>query len=190
MSWKTSTWPSQPGPAPMPMVGIGNSRGDPGGQLGGHAFEHDGEGPRLGHGQRVGEQDVLGALDLVGPEPANRLRRQPDVAHHGDLRLDQGPDRRGHPPAPLELHAPEQFVSLRSVPPIGSPAAATPGSRGTAGRPRPAPCARPGPPSRRGRSTWSSVTRERGLPALDRRAHRVAHEQAVDPGRVEQPGGG
>ena len=43
-------------------------------------------------------------LDLVATEPANRLGRQADVPHHGDLRLDHGLDGRGHPLPPLELH--------------------------------------------------------------------------------------
>ena len=43
----------------MPIVAIGDCRGDPSRQLRGNAFDHHGKGARLGHGERVGEQDLL-----------------------------------------------------------------------------------------------------------------------------------
>ena len=39
----TSTWPSQSGPAPMPMVGIASARGQLRRELGGNRLEHDRE---------------------------------------------------------------------------------------------------------------------------------------------------
>ncbi len=88
----------------MPIVGIGESPRDPGRQLRGYAFDDHGKGARLGHGECIGEQDLLGALHLVGPQPADGLRRQPDVRHHGNLGLDHGLDRRGHLLPALQLH--------------------------------------------------------------------------------------
>ena len=153
MSWRTSTWPSQPGPAPMPMVGIGNSAGDPGGQLGGDAFERRRRRPR--------------PRPRPGRRPAGRPRRagpcRTPAGGSTAASARRGPSRESRPrpaalivaailPAPLELHR----LTVRLLEDPSRRADRLPSrhlvARGTAGRPRPGPGARRGRPSRRGRS--------------------------------------
>ena len=88
MSWITSTWPSQAGPAPMPMVGIGQLGRDFGGQLGRNPLQHHGKGPGVlaRHRHPPGCVGLLLApLHLVAAHAVDRLGRQPDVAHDRDV---------------------------------------------------------------------------------------------------------
>ena len=103
MSCQTSTCASQSGPAPMPMVGIDSACGDPRGQLGGHALEHDRE--RARRLQRLGVVQQLlavlaAALHPVAAERVHRLRGQPEVRHHRDAGRDQLLDLRQRPARP------------------------------------------------------------------------------------------
>ena len=85
MSWATRTCPSQPAPAPMPMVGIFRAGRHLAGQLGGHALQHHGEGAGLLRGQGVLDDALLVALHSEAAEAVHRLRRHADVAHHRDV---------------------------------------------------------------------------------------------------------
>ena len=92
----------------MPIVGMCRAAGDARGHRRRHALEHEREAPGLLEGQRVLEQlpRLLGraALGLEAAEHRRRLRRQPDVAHHGNARADERPYPREHRPRALDLH--------------------------------------------------------------------------------------
>ncbi len=86
-SCQTRTWPSQPVPAPMPMVGIVSVRGDLAGHVAGDHLHDDGEGAGLLDRPRVGEHPLGGvapALDPVAAEGVLALRGEADVGHHRD----------------------------------------------------------------------------------------------------------
>ena len=76
--------------------GHGDGLGDHASHLVGHALEDDREAPGVDQGQRVVDQRGGGvellALHLEPAEGVDRLGREPDVAHHGDLGVDDGPD--------------------------------------------------------------------------------------------------
>ncbi len=109
MSCSTSTWPSQAGPAPMPMVGIRTAALIRPGELGGNQLEHHRTGARLferlGIFQQPGAGIGLPALNPVPAERVDRLRREAEVSHHRDADLHEGADRLGHVPAAFQLHA-------------------------------------------------------------------------------------
>ena len=92
MSCQTSTWPSQSGPAPMPIVGMSSSSVTRAATVGGHHLEDDGEGAGLLEGEGVVEQAVAGvaaALHAVAAERVLGLRREADVCHDGDAGADE-----------------------------------------------------------------------------------------------------
>ena len=101
------TWPSQPPPAPIPIVGTSISAVDPVGEHVGHALEHDGETPRLRQRHCIRQQLLgsggLAALHLVTTHGVHRLRGEPKVTHHRDLgvedRSHDGRDDAGPPRA-------------------------------------------------------------------------------------------
>src|SRR5262245_36017334 len=62
-------------------------------EVGGNTLDDDGKDARLLHGQRVFQKPSLVALHAEAAEAMNRLRRQSDVPHHGNVRLHDGPDR-------------------------------------------------------------------------------------------------
>ena len=92
----------------MPIVGMCSAPVMRVGHRRRHALEHEREAPGLLERQRVLEQlaRLLGraALGLEAAEHRRRLRRQPDVAHHGDARADKRPHPREHRPCALDLH--------------------------------------------------------------------------------------
>ena len=101
------TWPLQPGPAPIPIVGIREAIRDRGGELLRDELEDDRERARLLDRERVVEQrpGLLARLAL-DPELADRigrLGRQADVAHDRDSGLDERLDDPGAPDAALDL---------------------------------------------------------------------------------------
>ncbi len=84
MSICTRTWPAQPLPAPMPMVGMDSRSVDDGGDLGRHGLDDHGEAAGVLEGQGVLE-DAGGrrrrlALHLEAAEGVLALRVQADVA--------------------------------------------------------------------------------------------------------------
>ena len=107
MSCSTSTWPSQPGPAPIPMVGIVRVRLISAASGAGTSSSTIEEAPAASTQLRVGPQPVgLGSVpapDPVAAELVNRLRRQADVPHDRYPHPDQGPDGLGHPLSPFKL---------------------------------------------------------------------------------------
>ena len=68
MSCQTSTWASQSGPAPMPMVGMRSSSVTSRGDVAGHHLEH--------HRERAGGLQRLRVLERAGrpasPRPCTR----------------------------------------------------------------------------------------------------------------------
>ena len=103
MSCVTRIWPSQPAPAPMPMVGILTADADLLRQIGGHAFDDQGERAGLLDGAGVVEEFGGVALHAEAAEPMHRLRRQADVPHDGDVGPDDRRDGGGAALAPFEL---------------------------------------------------------------------------------------
>ena len=97
MSWLTSTWPSQSGPAPMPMVGTDSAAGHLPRRVGPDGLEHDREDAGPFERVRVLDQrlDVLALhrLAAIAAHLVDRLRLQPEVAHHRDADLHHAPDR-------------------------------------------------------------------------------------------------
>src|SRR5258708_1759186 len=106
-SWKTRTWPSHEGPAPIPIVGTGIVRvisaARPSGTHSSTIAKH----PAGGRGAAVLE-DLLRRVGVAPrafdpAELAVGLGRQPEVAHDGDVGRENGFDRREDPPSPLDL---------------------------------------------------------------------------------------
>ncbi len=91
----------------MPIVGISSDSADPRRDRGRHCLEHDGERTCILQRERVLVQlqrRVGGAaLCAEAAELRRRLRRQPDVRHHADVRLGDRADARHHPSGALEL---------------------------------------------------------------------------------------
>ena len=117
MSCQTSTWASQSGPAPMPIVGIAQLLGDPLGDVGGHHLQDDRE--RAGLLERAGRRStsvvarVAAALHPVAAEGVLALRGEADVRHHRDARsaISARPAaRRAAPPSSLTACAPPSFM--------------------------------------------------------------------------------
>src|SRR5262245_47788442 len=83
-------------------------RGDLGAELLGYALEHHRECAGLLDRARVAQHAlvrvVAAALHAVAAELVHRLRRQPDVPHHGDLHARERGDPVRHALAALELH--------------------------------------------------------------------------------------
>ena len=65
MSWVTSTWPSQSGPAPMPMVGISIFARHASAQRRRYALEHERERAALLHGHRVAQHLIRPFIGLA-----------------------------------------------------------------------------------------------------------------------------
>ena len=105
MSGVTSTWPSQCGPAPMPIVGIGRASRDLGGVVAGHAFEHDREGPGLGDGAGLVEDE---RRRRAGPCSRRACRTDCGVRPTWPITgIPASTSARivsAEPPAPFELH--------------------------------------------------------------------------------------
>ena len=101
------TWPLQPGPAPIPIVGIRSRSVIAAASCSGHELEDDREGAGLLDRERVVEQGpglVAGlALDAELADRVRRLGRQPDVAHDRDAGLDERLDDPGAADAALDL---------------------------------------------------------------------------------------
>ena len=108
MSWKTSTWPSQSGPAPMPMVGVFDFGRDHGRDFARNAFEINAghasavESDRIAH--ELLDRRQIFALHLVAAHHVHRLRRQADVSGHGNLGIDDAADQVGALLAAFNLH--------------------------------------------------------------------------------------
>src|SRR5690606_14593726 len=71
-----------------------------------HFFQHDGESASFGNGKRVLRNPltvISPPLDSVTTEGVDRLRRQPDVGHHGNAARDEKADRFGHALPAFEL---------------------------------------------------------------------------------------
>ena len=190
MSWKTSTWPSQPAPAPMPIVGIVSALRDPLGDGGGHALEHQGEGAGLLDGDRVVVQLDAGvggpALGLPAAERRRRLRRQAEVAHHRDPAPASARIRSSIGAGALELDGVGAGLleeAGRRCAPRPRP---TPGSDRTAGRRPPA----AGGAAGHGRVsiTISSIVDRHGRGVAEHgHRRRVADQHEVDAGVVGDP---
>ena len=107
MSCSTSTWPLQPGPAPMPMTGMGRPAASCCASARGHQLDHQHRGAGLGQLARVAQQRrravFVAALDAVAAQRMHRLRRQPEVGAHRDAALDEEAHRLGRPAATFEL---------------------------------------------------------------------------------------
>ena len=107
MSCQTSTWASQSGPAPMPIVGMCSCALTCAGELGRHDFENHRERAGLLHRLRVLHQAVRGlvaaTLYPVAAERVDRLRGQADVSHDRDTCVHERLDLRQHAMAAFEL---------------------------------------------------------------------------------------
>ena len=105
MSVQTSTWASQPAPAPMPIVGTSELLGDPLGEVGRDRLEHDGEGAGVLQRQRVLDEGVAAPRRGPGPQAHDELglRGEPDVAHDRHAGRDEQLDLRRDAAAALEL---------------------------------------------------------------------------------------
>ena len=116
MSSSTSTWPSQAALAPMPMVGMAMLSRDLPRQRFGDRLDHDREG--AGFRDRLGvvldrlPAALLAALRAERAERVDRLRRQADMAHHGNAALGQERDVSAIRTPPSSLTAP-QWVSFK-----------------------------------------------------------------------------
>ncbi len=103
----TWTWPLQPGPAPIPIVGMRRRAVIAAASCSGHELEDDREGAGLLDGQRIGQQRsglLTGlALDPDLADRVDRLGRQADVAHHRDPGLDDRLDRARRADATFDL---------------------------------------------------------------------------------------
>ena len=100
MSLSTSTWPSQVGLAPMPMVGIAMSRVISAASGSATVFDHHRESARLRHRACVGDdRRRVGAVAALGTKTAeriDRLRGEADMRHHRHAALDQEADGLRH----------------------------------------------------------------------------------------------
>ena len=107
MSCQTSTWASQSGPAPIPIVGIVELLGDLGGGRRGHHLQHDRE--RAGRLQRLPGVDqraarrLAPALDAVAAEGVLGCGVKPMCAITGMPAPVMRLDLRRDPRAALEL---------------------------------------------------------------------------------------
>ena len=116
MSSVTSTWPSQLGEAPMPMVGQATRPVISAANLLHHAFEHEQERARLvdraGVGDDLPRLRLVAAAGAVAAQSVDRLRGQPDMADHRySARLRKATvSAIASPPSSLTAAAP---VSLR-----------------------------------------------------------------------------
>ncbi len=93
----------------MPIVGIASARADRGSHRRGDRLEHPAPRPlpSLECERRVQQRQRRGRVAPLRAEPTQpcrRLRRQPDMTHHRDVRLRDRTDAHGHPAGPLELH--------------------------------------------------------------------------------------
>ena len=92
----------------MPMVGTGDRIGDHAGDRVGHALEHDREAAGVGERDRVVDELARGverlALHLEPADRIHRLGREPEVAHHGDLGVEDRVHRVEALAAAFELH--------------------------------------------------------------------------------------
>ncbi len=88
--------------------GDAQALGDPGGELGGDAFEHERKAARLLQPTRVFQdpEGVVGcpALHLEAAHGMYALRRQAQVPHHRDLAIHQRADHVQALGAALQLH--------------------------------------------------------------------------------------
>ena len=101
MSCSTSTWPSQWGPAPIPMVGNRQRLRYAARYGSGDQLEHDGAGAgRLAARLRISEQPLGGilisSLHPVAAERVHRLRREAEVPDHRNAPLHQRAHRLRH----------------------------------------------------------------------------------------------
>ena len=89
----------------MPIVGIGQSLRDLGGEIGRDALEDEREGAGLLDLERALHERPAGthaaSLDLVAAEAVDRLRGEAEMPHHGNLGVGQGGDDIG--PRPFDL---------------------------------------------------------------------------------------
>src|SRR5262249_35612582 len=106
-SWKTRTWPSQAGPAPIPIVGIGMERVICAARSAGTHSRTTAKHPASASAAAAGR--ICPAAPLAAPwtfeptELAVGLGRQPDVPHHGDVRGEDRLDGPKDPAASLDL---------------------------------------------------------------------------------------
>ena len=108
-SWYTSTWPSQPGPAPMPTVGTSTAsvtiRATSSGTPSSTMAKQPAAARALASATSSSAALVLAALHLEATHGVDGLRGEPEVSHHGDLGVDDRLDHRQPLAAALELHA-------------------------------------------------------------------------------------
>ena len=185
----TRTWPSQCGPAPMPMVGMGTCSVIRAARLLGMHSRTTANRPGGGNGLGIGEDLLARALDLVAAQPSDGLRLESDVSHHRNPCVDQGPDRGRHAGTPLQLDG----LAVRL---LEEPAGRAEGLsrrdlvaeewqvRHDQRTPR-------GPRDHlRVVDDLVEGDPEGRLPALDHGPQRIADQQAIDAGPIEQPGRG
>ena len=183
----------------MPMVGTSTEWVISRGHLVGDALEHDGEaaggGQGLGVGHQLERRAVLAALDLEAAHGVHRLRGEAEVAHHGDLGVDEGLDHRQALAPALELHGlgagPDELGAVADRLDRGR-VVAHPRQVGDDQR-LGAVVARRGRAQAAGDGTGvvgQVVDRdlERVLVAEHDHGHRVAHQDQVDPGLVGHAG--
>ncbi len=164
-----------------------DGRGDLACEVGRHRLDDDGEYPRGFERPRVVQQLGGVALYREAAKAMDRLRRQPDVPHDGDVGGDDGGDGGGGPLAPLELdrvgsslfHEPSRVLHglLRTH------LVAHERHIGDDQRP-------PGAARHQSRVVDHFVHghAKRGRLALDHHAERIADEQGIDPRTIEQAG--
>ena len=106
MSCQTSTWASVSGPAPMPMVGIGELLGDRLATSPGTISSTTANAPASATARasaRTSSRLVAAALHPVAADGVLALRGEADVGHHRDAGAGDRLDLRGDAAAALEL---------------------------------------------------------------------------------------
>ena len=107
MSCSTSTWPSQPGPAPMPIVGMVSPAVTRARAAAGTSSSTIAQAPAASSAPASSSSRSAAAgvppLHPVAAQRVDRLRREAEVAHHRNAPLHQRAHRRRHvarrPPA-------------------------------------------------------------------------------------------
>ena len=91
------------GPAPIPIVGMGTSAVIFAARSRGMHSSTIANAPASATARASAKICLAGSLNFVTAQPPDRLRRQANMPHHRDLRLDQSPDGRGDLATSLEL---------------------------------------------------------------------------------------
>ena len=160
---------------------------DLGRQLARNAFEHDGERAGLGDRQGVVHDLVGRALNFVGAQPADGLGAKADVAHHGNIGVGQGLDGGRHLAAPFELDG----LAVRLLENSSGRLERLPRRDLIAEKRQVGDDERsPGRPGHHFGVVDDLVDRDAQgrFPTLNHRAQRVADQDAIDAGGIEQAG--